>query len=208
LTAHLIGPNGIPIMGRSIGYRTAIPVPVIAHSFIDRSAAASGMARRSMDVVWRYFVAHGCLRNGTFTQGYLESDPRFVDCYSGPGSYHWGLRSLVLAFMHRPGSRFWTAPEQSLPVETGDYRLERPKLGWVIEGCKKTGRIAVYIPSNKAAAITPQAHTIFRQIGEKILRRPLRPYNHAIKYECHEYASDNPLNLAPATVACRFRKRF
>jgi hypothetical protein len=34
-----------------------------------------------MDVVWRYFVAHGCLRNGTLTQGYFEPDPRFVDRY-------------------------------------------------------------------------------------------------------------------------------
>ena len=197
LTAHLIGPKGIPIMGRSIGYRTAIPVPVIARSFIDKSAAAQGMARRSMDVVWRYFVAHGCLRNGTLTQGYFEPDPRFVDRYSGPGSTHWGLRSLVLAFMHRQGSPFWTAPEQPLPVEVADYRLDLPKLGWVIEGCKDLGRIAIHIPSNKGAAITLQAHTIFRQIGETILRRPLRPYNHAIKYECREYASDNPLNLAP-----------
>lgn len=198
LTSHLIGPKGIPIMGRSIGYRTAIPVPIIARSFIDQSAGAMGMARRSVDVVWRYFAAHGCLRNGTLTQGYFESDPRFVDRYSGPGSYHWGLRSLVLAFMHRSQSPFWTAPEQPLPVEERDYHLNLPKLGWDIEGCKETGRIAITIPSNRATAFTPDKYTIFRQIGEKILRRPLRPYNHAIKYECREYASDNPLNLDSA----------
>jgi hypothetical protein len=198
LTAHLIGPKGIPIMGRSIFYRTAIPVPVIARGFIDPSAATLGMAPRSMDVVWRYFAAHGSLRNGTLTQGYFDSDPRFVDYYSGPGSNHWGLRSLVLAFMHRPGSQFWTAREQPLPIESGDYCLDLPKLGWIIEGCKETGRIAIHIPSNKTTIIVPQAHTILRQIGEKIVRGPLRPYNHAIKYECREYASDNPLNLTPA----------
>jgi hypothetical protein len=198
LTAHLIGPKGIPIMGRSIGYRTAIPVPVIARSFIDQAVAAQGMARRSMDVVWRYFVAHGCLRNGTLTQGYFDSDPRFVDRYSGPGSYHWGLRSLVLAFMHRPESQFWAAPEQPLPIEVTDYRLDLPKLGWIIEGCKETGGIAIRIPNNKPARISPVSHTRFRQIGEKILRRPLRPYNHALKYECYEYTSENPLNLTPA----------
>ena len=37
LTEHLISPNGVLIMGRSLCYRTAVPAPVIAESFFDPS---------------------------------------------------------------------------------------------------------------------------------------------------------------------------
>ena len=36
-------------------------------------------------------------------------DMRYLDPYSGTGSCHWGLRSLVvLAFMQRADAPFWT----------------------------------------------------------------------------------------------------
>jgi hypothetical protein len=195
LTAHLVGPKGIPIMGRSIIYRTAVSVPVLAASFIDSSDRAQGLARRAMDAVWRYFVARGCLRNGTLTQGYFDTDPRLVERYMDPGSSHWGLRSLVLAYMHRPGSAFWTAAHEPLPVEMADYCLEFPKLGWVIVGRTADCSIRIRIPGNQLAVIRPQAYSIVAQIGERLARTPLRPHNHSVKYECAEYRSDNPLNL-------------
>jgi hypothetical protein len=195
LTSHLIGPRGVPIMGRSIIYRTAVSVPVLAAGFINPSPAALGLARRAMDAVWRYFVAHGCLRNGSLTQGYFDADPRFLDRYSGPGSSHWGLRSLVLAYMHPRGSAFWTAAEQLLPVEVADYRLDCGKLGWVIEGRKADARIEVRLAKNRQVAVKPRPYSIARQIAEKLVRGPLRPGNYDVKYECAKYSSDNPLNL-------------
>jgi len=86
LTAHLIGPSGIPIMGSSICYRTAVPVPLIAHELLEPDRAAAGLARRALDAVWRYFVGHGSLRDGALTQGYTRTDLRLLDGYSGPGS--------------------------------------------------------------------------------------------------------------------------
>jgi hypothetical protein len=53
------------------------------------SAATCGRARCALEAVWQYFIAHGCLRNGTLTQGYFDSDPHLVERYMGPGSSHW-----------------------------------------------------------------------------------------------------------------------
>jgi hypothetical protein len=196
LTSHLIAPNGIPILGRSICYRTAIPVPVIADTFIDGAAASQGRGRRALDAVWRYFVANGSLRNGALTQGYFGNDPRFIDLYTGPGSSHWGLRSLVLALMHPRGADFWTVPDAALPVEAGDYRLDLPKLGWIVSGHRETGEITIAIPRNQQTAIAPEPWTMRMRWAERIARQPVRPRNMAIKYETAEYSSLRPFPLA------------
>lgn len=197
LTSHLIAPDGIPILGRSICYRTAVPVPVIADTFINGAATSQGLGRRALDVVWRYFVAHGSLRNGSLTQGYFDNDPRFVDPYTGPGSSHWGLRSLVLALMHGRGAAFWTAPEVALPVEVGDYRLDLPKLGWIVSGNRQSGEIAIAIPRNRHRAIPLEPCTMRMRWAERIARQPLRPRNLAIKYDAAIYSSLRPF---PITV--------
>jgi hypothetical protein len=198
LTSHLIGPNGIPIVGRSVCYRTAISVPVIADTFIDGSAAGQGRGRRAMDVVWRYFVAHGSLRNGALTQGYFDNDPRFVDRYTGTGSCHLGLRSLVLALMQPRGTAFWTAPEVPLPVEVGDYRLDLPKLGWIVEGRQQTGEITITIPRNVQTVIQPEPYSMLIQWGERITRRPMRPKNITAKYGASVYSSLRPFPIIPS----------
>jgi hypothetical protein len=195
LTQHLISPQGIPIMGRSICYRTAIPVPLVAATFLDSSRFPTGRAVRGLDVVWRYFVAHDSLRDGALTQGYFGADPRLLDQYSGTGSCHWGLRSLVLAFMHPAGDRFWTAAQEPLPVEESDYRLDLSKLGWIVEGHHASGEIIVTIPRNPADVNTIDEYSWTMRAKEMFLRAPLRPGNHDIKYESRHYSSAAPYPL-------------
>jgi hypothetical protein len=104
LTAHLIGLRGVPILGRSVIYRTAVPVPLLAESIADPSAATCGRARRALDAVWRYFIAHGCLRNGTLTQGYFDSDPRLVERYMVPEAAIGGFDRWCWPTCMRPGA--------------------------------------------------------------------------------------------------------
>ena len=195
LTQYLIGPQGIPIMGRSICYRTAVTVPLIAATLLDSGKFPVGRAVRGLDVVWRYFVAHDSLRDGALTQGYFKADLRLLDLYSGTGSCHWGLRSLVLAFMHPPGDRFWAASPQPLPVEESDYRLELTRLGWIIEGRRSTGEITITIPRNPQDVNTIDEYSWAIRAKEVLLRRPLRPSNHEIKYESRHYSSASPFPL-------------
>lgn len=193
LTAHLISPMGIPIMGRSLCYRTAVPVPLIAASFLDPTR--SGEARHALDVVWHYFVAHGALRDGALTQGYFETDPRFLENYMGPGACQWGLRALVLASMLPPDARFWTDAPALLPVESGDFVLELPDLGWKVTGRHSSGEIIIEIPRNERAVIVPESYTWVDRAIETVLRRPHRPSNHDAKYEAPEYSSETPFIL-------------
>lgn len=195
LTEHLISPRGIPIMGRSICYRTAVPVPVLAANLLGRTGAGAGRGLRALDAVWRHFIAHDGIRDGALTQGYQGTDLRFLDTYLGPGSCQWGLRSLVLAFMHDAGDPFWTDRQALLPVEVSDYQLEYPKLGWSVEGHVANGEIRIEVPGNTSAINEPEAYTSVDQILEMFLRRPVRPSNHEIKYESRIYTSAQPFPL-------------
>ena len=197
LVLHLLSPGGLPIMGRSICYRTAVPAPVMAQSLLDPAPLSPGLARRALDVVWRHFVEHGALRDGQLTQGYHASDPRFVERYTGAGSCHWGLRSLVLAFLHPPEASFWTAPAASLPVELADYDLDLPELGWRVSGRAATGEVAIEIPANPSAEQPIAGYSWLRRAAEQVLLRPLRPFNNRVQYEQRRYSTTTPFPLRP-----------
>jgi hypothetical protein len=195
LTQHLIGPQGLPIMGRSICYRTAVPVPLLAASLIGPNTFPPGRALHGLDVVWQYFVAHGSLNDGALTQGYFGTDLRWLDRYSGAGSCHWGLRSLVLAFMHPANGAFWNSVPEPLPVEVADYRLELLRLGWVVEGRHENGEITITIPGNPQDIVEAEPYPWFRRLQDSVSPRPHRPSNHEIKYESRHYSSATPFPL-------------
>jgi hypothetical protein len=193
VTLHLIGTNGIPIMGRSICYRTAVSVPILAENLLDDQALDPGLARHAMDVVWRHFIAHGVLQDGALTQGYYRTDLRFLDYYSGPGSCHWGLRSLVLAYLHPPGSDFWQSKPQPLPVEQADYRLVYDKLGWIVSGRQQDGSVTIEIPANAGNAPATRPYEWWRGWLEQVFRRPFRPSNEEVEYRRPVYSSAKPI---------------
>lgn len=196
LTEHLISPRGIPILGRSVCYRTAVPVPVLAaHLLDDRADAEAGRALRALDTVWRHFIAHDGVRDGALTQGYEGPDLRFLDRYLGAGSCQWGVRSLVLAFMHAAGDRFWMDRPVRLPVEESDFQLEYPKLGWRVVGRVTNGEITIEVLRNTSVINQPVAYTWVDRILEMVLRRPVRPSNHELKYESRIYTSAEPFPL-------------
>ncbi|MFI4868738.1 MAG: DUF2264 domain-containing protein [Steroidobacterales bacterium] len=193
ITAHLIATEGVPMMGRSICYRTAVPAPLLAENLLDDRQVDPGLARHALDVVWRHFVAHGVLQDGALTQGYYRADLRFVDYYSGPGSCHWGLRSLVLAFMNTSGSDFWRAKPQLLPVERGDYRLVYQRLGWIVSGRRDDGSVTIEIPANAGNAPHTRGYGRWRGWLEWLLRRPFRPSNEDVEYDRPTYSSAQPI---------------
>lgn len=195
LTAHLISPRGVPIMGRSVCYRTALPVPVLAEGLVEPTSSQPGLDLRALDAVWRYFIGHDVLRDGALTQGYFGTDLRFLDPYSGGGSCQWGLRSLVLAFMHGPGDKFWSEPAAQLPVEAADFQLDYPKLGWKIRGELRSGDITIEIPGNDTDSDPATPYTWHDRLFEFIVRRPLRPGNYETKYNRRFYSSSRPFPL-------------
>jgi hypothetical protein len=193
ITAHLVSPRGIPIMGRSPCYRTAVPSPIIVASLMNPQTVAPGLARRALDATWRYFVNRGALQGGALTMGYFGNDPRIIDPYSGPGSCHWGLRSLTLAFMAGPDHPFWTSPLQPLPVERRNYQLTYQRLGWTITGDKQSLDIVVRPGNGVAKKPRLVPHTLRHRLIEEFVERPCRPRNLQAKYELPEYSARRPL---------------
>jgi hypothetical protein len=190
---YLFSTDGFPFLGRSISYRMAAPAPLVAGALKGIETVSPGMARRALDCVWRHFVAKGAVSRGGVTQGYWREDLRFTDNYLGPASGLWSLRSLVLAFYCPWDSSFWTAPEEALPVEQGDYTIAVPDIGWQIVGCHETGEVKIVkmkrpdTPSRKADAFTFLRRTLAAVSGT-----PLRPMNRHIKYDLAEYSSLRP----------------
>lgn len=139
----LIGPAGVPILGRSVCYRLAASAPLILGQGSRPGEVPPSTARRALDATWSYFIARGALRDGNVTQGYCAGDPRVLDDYSGPASCLWSTRSLVAAFSFPESSPFWTQPPGRLPVEEGDYALSVPEIGWTIVGERASGSVRI-----------------------------------------------------------------
>ena len=187
---YLIGPEGFPIMGRSICYRMAAPVPLIFGSQTDPGQISPGEARRALDATWSYFIQRGAVKGGNVTQGYCGTDPRVIDNYSGPASCLWALRSLVAAFYIPDTAEFWTGAPGLLPVEKGDYEVRIGPPHWTVTGDHRTGAIRIRkpgLPNSEAAGLSD--YNIIRQAASAMLWRPFRPENHRPKYELDSYDS-------------------
>jgi hypothetical protein len=190
---YFFGPNGFPIMGRSVCYRIAAPAALVSASFLDPELVTPGEARRALDLAWRYFIRNGAVARGNVTQGYFASDPRILDSYSGPASCLWSLRSLVVAFSLSEDSDFWRRPGAPLPVEKGDFVLEIPAIGWRVIG--DSGKADVRIePDANAGRPTPRLEPVATKdrVLNSLLARGRRPSNLAAKYESQVYSSARP----------------
>jgi hypothetical protein len=193
---HLIGPRGIPILGRSICYRMAAPAPLVFGHRTDPDVVSEGEARRALDAVWCFFVRRGAVRRGTVTQGYFGSDPSILDPYSGPASGLWSLRSLVAAFGHPTGDSFWRNPGTPLPVERAGFEIHLEGPGWIVRGDGETGTISIEVLDNPLDA-APRLEKVRAIQGLRSLAfgEALRPKNWAAAYGRRVYRSDRPFFL-------------
>jgi hypothetical protein len=203
--AYLIGPTGIPIMGRSICYRMAAPAPLVAAALAgpDRNTDIQpGLARRALNAVTGHFVEKGAFAGGTVTQGYCAADLRLLDNYSGPSSCLWSLRALTLAFLAAPTDPFWAAPEQSLPVEQASYSHLIPAAGWTAVGDAATGDVQI-VRNNTSRGAEPELepYGLWRRALSTVLWwRPYRPENLPAKYERHIYSALEPFCGCPVSA--------
>jgi hypothetical protein len=188
---YLIGPRGIPIMGRSVCYRLAAPAPLIAAAMRSEEGIAPGLAHRACDSVWHHFLLRGAVQRGSITQGYYGTNLSILDNYSGPASALLSLRSLVLMLACEPS--FWTHAHVPLLVEEGDYSVRVPEIGWTIEGTCSTGNIVIRQDRFKwGKLVFRQPYTPIHRVLEWAAGRPLRPPNEAVKYRKRLYSSQDP----------------
>jgi hypothetical protein len=191
---YFISPTGFPMLGRSTCYRMAAPVPLVLAQQSHADVVSPGEARRALDVVWQYFIAHGALSRGNVTQGYFGHDPRLLEPYSGPASCLWSLRSLVAAFTLPDEHIFWRARPEPLPVEKGDYRIAIKSTGWDIVGDRASGVVTIETRHTTNPALEPVSLT--DRLLDPFSRQPRRPNNIPAKYNRARYVSTSPYNAA------------
>jgi hypothetical protein len=191
---HFFGPQGQPLMGRSVCYRTAAPLPLLTAQSLAPGAVPKGEAMRAMDLTWSVFVGRGVFADGAVTQGFCGTDLSTLATYSGPASCLWALRSLVVAFaLDRELDLFATA-RAPLPVERGDFSVTDPATGWTIAGERATGRVVLTIADNPEGAGPPlQPYGAKARALEWLLHKPRRPDNTPALYQRRTYASDAPV---------------
>ncbi len=192
----------MPILGRSVCYRMALPAPLVLGEWVGYTPLPPGQARRALAVMWRYFIANGGVEGGRVTQGYCGADLRFLDEYSGQGSCLWSLRSLVTALAHPPDAPFWRTPERALPIEEGGYSLRIPEPGWSVVGRAADQEVTIIQESAKTAATPPPRDygTVARMLDAmaaaygltRELGGPWRPMNRGLGYSAPRYSSREP----------------
>lgn len=195
---YFFSPKGFPIMGRSLCYRMAASAPLIAIHLQDDRVISAGIAQKSFDSLWRYFIFNKGLISGNITQGYCGKDLRMLDGYSGAGSCLWGLRSLVLAVQLPEKSFFWAGPPGKLPVEINNYRFSIPAIGWTVSGVKETGEVFIKTGKHADNGIAIKNYGIIYRMIELLTGRPHRPNNYKVKYDLPLYSSKEPFCGCPS----------
>ncbi|MFB4275551.1 DUF2264 domain-containing protein [Nonomuraea sp. MTCD27] len=139
---HLVGADGSPLVqGRSLAYRFAAATPFWVGA---RAGVGSpGLLRRAASGIVRHFADRGAPDgDGLLTLGWHGPWRAIAQDYSGPGSPYWaakGLFGLSLPADHP----VWTAVEEPLPVETGDFGRVVRAPGWLVSGTRADGIVRV-----------------------------------------------------------------
>lgn len=188
---HLVTPRGFPVLGRSICYRTAMPVPLIIESLMNSEIVSPGEARRALDVTWRYFIEHNALAAGVLTQGYCGQDKRYLNNYSGPASCLWGARSLVVALSQPDHAPLWTAEQVQLPVEQKDFSLFAETPGWQLEGSREQNSVMIRFPGRSGNPVL-KPYTLKHRLASALFHRPFGPGNRPARFDRAEYSSASP----------------
>lgn len=190
---YFIGPQGVPIFGRSACYRISVSTPLIIDSALNSNNY--GLAKRALEATWLYYIEHSSVKEGRVTQGYFSDKPHLLENYSGRASPLWSLRSLVIAFTMSDDHDFWLTTPTPLPVEVADYRIEIDGPGFILEGCNlsksiKLSRNKTYF-ENTDSYFNIKYPSFYARALESLLKRPVRKECLNIKYGRSCYRSDD-----------------
>ncbi|MGP3918408.1 DUF2264 domain-containing protein [Nonomuraea sp. 10N515B] len=141
---HLVGADGSPLVqGRSLTYRFAAATQFWTGARAGIATPGPGLLRRAASGIARHFTERGAPdEDGVLTLGWHGAWPPIAQSYSGPGSPYWaakGFFGLSLPADHP----VWTAVEEPLPIESGDYQRVVRAPGWLVSGTRGDGVVRV-----------------------------------------------------------------
>ena len=142
--ARLVGADGSPLLqGRSLTYRFAAAAPFWVGAMTGATQLAPGLLRRACSGMVRHFEQHGAPDDrGLLTQGWHREWPAIAQAYTGPGSPYWAAKGM-LGLALPAGHPVWTADEEALPVERGDFVHAMAIPGWLASGTRRDGLVRV-----------------------------------------------------------------
>ncbi|MFB0515035.1 MAG: DUF2264 domain-containing protein [Candidatus Neomarinimicrobiota bacterium] len=130
-----------PAFGRSIIYRCALVAAAILGSWKGYSPLPPGLTRRLCSQSLKFFWEHDLFdADGSIPLGWTGKFVPLAEKYSGPASPLW-LNKVFAAFLMPENHPFWTAVEEPLPVEKGDYCISHQVPGFLVQGHQATGHI-------------------------------------------------------------------
>ena len=141
---HLVAADGGPLFqGRSLTYRFAAAAPFWTGVLFDASPLPPGRTRRIVSGMLRHFLDRGAAaENDVLSLGWHHRFERVRQMYSGPASPYWASKGLAGLLL--PGDHpVWTATEEQLPVERGDFVRALAVPGWLVSGTAADGVVRV-----------------------------------------------------------------
>jgi hypothetical protein len=126
--------GGFNEFGRSLVYKfSRLGAPLWAYK-LGLWPYSVGMLKRLVGKHIRWYVDRGAIRpDGTIRQSLTESgSPEIIERYISTGATYWAIQAFGGLWALADDDPFWTAEEESLPAEAGDFMKVYPEPGWVL----------------------------------------------------------------------------
>lgn len=143
LPSFFAADGGYPLYGRSLAYKFArLGAPLWAY----RAGAwphSPGVLKRLVGRHLRWHEARGAIRaDGTLRQELTyEGSPEIRETYIATGSTYWAMQAFGGLWSIGDDDPFWSAEEEELPVEQGDFVRVLPEPGWILVGDPASGEV-------------------------------------------------------------------
>jgi hypothetical protein len=129
--------------GRSLSYKFArLGAPLMAYR-AGYWPHSPGMLRRLVGRHLRWYIDRGALRaDGTLRQELTAGgNPAVRETYISTGATYWAMLAFAGLWQLADDDPFWSAAEEPLPVERGDFVRVFSQPGWVVAGTSRTGQV-------------------------------------------------------------------
>jgi hypothetical protein len=139
-----------PAFGRSITYRFNASAPFSLACLMGVSPLPAGRARRLCTRNLEFFLNKPIYQEqGAVGIGWHDVFPELSEPYSCAGSVYWSAKAFACLLLP-PDHEFWTASEEPLCSEQGDFVRLQPEAGLIIRGID--GEVEIL---NGGSEITP-----------------------------------------------------
>jgi hypothetical protein len=133
--------------GRSLSYKFArLGAPLLAYAQ-GCWPHGPGLLRRIVGRHMRWYLGRGAARaDGTLRQSLSATGSLAVrEGYISTGATYWAMLAFAGLWALPDDDPFWSAEEQPLPVERGDFARALPQSGWLLTGTQASGAVRRFV---------------------------------------------------------------